>query len=222
MVKRMWIAMFLTVAIFGFGCDSSDGDGGDGQGSGGNTNDTTGGGGGNGGSGEGSCDPSKNPFAGTCVESFAQPCFQPSGECTATVTQDGANVEWASGHKVVTQGTSSTGSDGSGNTCYTGDTTVDVASQSSTTTYTASGKTYVFEASASGAMTVTCPDGSTLTVTAEQAKDASACSPGSYEGCEVDFGGGGNLPGGCTADSDCNGKKCCDVFGVKTCLDACL
>ncbi len=45
--------------------------------------------------------PAENPLAGTCVEAFARPCYQPEGQCSGLVYEDGSyDMVWSSGDRL--------------------------------------------------------------------------------------------------------------------------
>lgn len=128
-------------------------------------------------------DPAQNPFAGTCVETFLAGCFDPSGDCT--YAQQGANVilTWENGATVETAAgrtttTTLTASDGT--VCATGTTVVGAGDCFAQTTYVRASDSaeQVWCTYQDGSFDVQCPDGSTVSVTAEESSSANSCQYG--------------------------------------------
>ena len=179
------LAGLLTLGLLGAACGDKDDSGGGGDG-----------GGGDGGSAGSDCsDPSVNPFAGTCVETFLADCFDPAGECDGTIDMatGETTMTWSNGASVQTEvgggtpptvTTTITGS--SGAVCATGTSSYGTGGCASQTVYVreGDGAQQTWCIAADGGMTVSCPGGETVTVTAAQAQAANQCGmAGSGEPC---------------------------------------
>lgn len=142
-------------------------------------------------------DPSENPFAGTCVETFMAACFDPTGTCDGTVDMMGnTELVWASGATVTTQTdfsnplnpsviTTLTASDGT--ECATGITDVNEGGCASRTTYTrtSDGAQQVYCIQLDGSMTVTCDNATVIEVPANQGGAAEQCQYGDAGPCTI-------------------------------------
>jgi len=140
-------------------------------------------------------DPNYNPWSGTCVETFHADCFDPEGECTGEFDQatGDTTLEWANGATVETSVNFATfgatteiyGSDGT--LCSTGESQNNAGGCASQTVYTrADGSTMTYCIQADGAMDVTCPDGSTHSVSSAEQQAASQCQYGDGEACTIE------------------------------------
>ncbi len=140
--------------------------------------------------GSGECDdPSYNPYAGTCVETFMAACFDPSGECSGTYDLSGnTEITWDNGAQVVSEVTVSgttavvltTLYASSGTECAVGETTQGEGGCFSQTVYTrtSDGATQTYCTQTDGSVSVTCDDGSTVDVSSGQADGAETCQYG--------------------------------------------
>ena len=143
-------------------------------------------------------DAAQNPWAGSCLETFYQGCWDPSGACEGTVALTGATtLVWENGATVEvsldfasdpfdpTAVTDLISSDGT--VCATGVSKNDELGCASRTEYTraSDGAVLVFCAQADGAVDLTCPDGSTVSVTAAESEAASSCQYGDAETCTI-------------------------------------
>jgi hypothetical protein len=155
-------------------------------------------GGGGGGAATGGCDdPAYNPYAGTCVETFFVGCFDPEGDCAGTYDLQGnVDLEWSNGAAVTTEVDMSdpfnivaytTLWSSGGDECVTGVTEMMQGDCASETIYDNGAEQVVFCAAMDGGLTVSCPDGSTVTVDASQAEAAAECQYGGGE-CEMSQG----------------------------------
>lgn len=147
-----------------------------------------------------SCDnPDYNPWAGTCVETFAADCFDPEGACEGVIdTSTGStSFTWANGASVDSEiagmGYETTLTASNGTVCATAETPLMPGQGDcfSTTTYTraSDGAQMTFCIYQDQSMDVTCPDGSVHSSTAEQQQAANECQygSGSGEACEVSY-----------------------------------
>jgi hypothetical protein len=127
-------------------------------------------------------DPDVNPFAGTCVETFLAGCFDPVGECTYESSGLEVSLSWDNGATVVTEAgmtstTTLTASDGT--ECAVGTTEVNAGGCFSKTSYRRfDGEIQVWCIQADGSFEVTCDDGTTIAVEADQSEDAQSCNYG--------------------------------------------
>ncbi len=155
----MRILALLIAAVALCSCSSDDDD---------SSND--GGSSGSGGSaGAAACIDSTNPMFGSCVEAFIAGCWAP--DLSGTCTDDSGTVSWSDGSKYQTQGNMS-GMYGPG------DTSPCIAMTFSPTQITATKGSetlsYVPDTATSTA-TVTCPDGSTFSVSFDQVTAFNEC-----------------------------------------------
>lgn len=141
-------------------------------------------------------DPGYNPWAGTCVETFLADCFDPEGECTGqTDAMGNVLLTWENGAYLETTTDFSNPSDptittvlysSAGDLCAQGDTQVNVGGCASLTIYQRpDGATQRWCIYADGSTEVTCDDGSTIAVTAEEAERGDACSE--YSDCTMSY-----------------------------------
>ena len=165
-----------------------------------------------------SCDTVTNPFTDACgsVVWNVFECYHPSGACTyRTDGTGGVTTTYANGaHSVssVSGTTSSTmlyGADGS--LCAT-----QTFGTDSVIHYTsASGMTFSmsFPGGATGDLLLTCPDGSTETVSAVQREAIQACGGSSSSSTMCTSEGGTMTGGACTNDAECaaGGNVCCAI-----------
>jgi len=153
-------------------------------------------------------------------------CWSPSGSCKIRISTSGAGgtigmtLTYANGAKMVwteneVSGTSTGTMDSpTGQVCGT------MSTVGTTTTLTGAGKSWRFTPVGNNGETVTCPDGTTQTLTDSQMQSMGGCSAMSGSG-----GGGGcsqQQLGSCDTDADCSymaGLGCCVTKGGNICLD---
>lgn len=145
----------------------------------------------------GCADPTVNPWAGTCVETFLAGCFDPEGACTGTWDLQGnTELTWANGAQVITEVDLSQPLDPSvttdlfasdGGSCATGTSELGAGGCASLTTYvrTSDGAEQTWCIRLNGDITVTCPDGTEVSVTAAESEAAQGCEYGSGEPCTM-------------------------------------
>lgn len=138
---------------------------------------------------QGGCrDPEVNPWAGTCVETYLAGCFDPTGSCTGERQGVmGLIMTWENGATVEQSGLTTTLTASNGTVCATAVTSVTpVGDCFSTTTYTDDGGDEMqYCIHADGSMGITCADGSSFEITAEEAQSPSgqSCQYGGGEEC---------------------------------------
>jgi hypothetical protein len=141
-------------------------------------------------------DPAYNPWAGTCVETFNADCWDPTGTCDGTIELTGStSLVWENGAAVEVSIDFSGGDPfnpgaltdiiaSDGTICSSGVSRNNEEGCASRTVYTrADNATLTICIQADQSMTVTCPDGSTLSATADQQQGANACQYGDAEPC---------------------------------------
>lgn len=142
-------------------------------------------------SGAADCDdPSSNPYAGTCVETYLADCWDPSGECEGVIetTTGNSSFTWENGAQMTTEVTVSGTSaavlttlyNSGGVECAVAETVQGGGGCFSQTTYTrtADGATQTYCTQEDGSVTVTCDDGSTVDVSSGQSAAAEECQAG--------------------------------------------
>lgn len=144
-------------------------------------------------------DASYNPLAGTCVETFLADCFDPSGACEGSFDIMGnGTLMWDNGATVetsldlsnpmspasLTELISSTGA-----VCAEGRSENNVGGCASQTVYRRpDGATQTWCIQMDGSYSITCDDGTTVSVSAAQAGAIQTCQYGSDAGpCSVDL-----------------------------------
>ena len=138
-------------------------------------------------------DAAQNPYAGTCVETYVADCFDPSGACmgsldmmtgmTTLVWESGANVETSIAidpANPTMPGAMTTLTSSGGMACATALSSNNTDGCASKTVYTraSDGAELVFCIQADTSMEITCPDGSSFTVDAQQSQAAEQCQYG--------------------------------------------
>jgi hypothetical protein len=181
-----------------------------------------------------SCDEASvqnSGFADTCATGMTDVflCFDPSGDCSYNVTESPLRFEYGNGAAMEFEA-----DDGGANAtvrylnsqgalCGTVSSNADGAS----TISDADGQSYQYVANDNGDLTITCPDGEVVTLTASEQQILDACnapaeemqsSQGSSSQCQPT-----GIDGQCLVDADCApGEVCCEVspdLGLSECLD---
>ncbi len=128
-------------------------------------------------------------------------CFDPQGVWWGTVSLTGdVELTWANGAQVLTDMDLSSPLDPVANTeiiasdgtvCATGQSENGAQGCASRTVYVRGSDSaeLVYCANLQGDLTVTCPDGTEVSVTAEENQAASGCEYGGGEPCDITFGG---------------------------------
>lgn len=180
------------------------------------------------------CVDAQNPWAGTCASGFGTfaSCFQPSGACTINITD--SSIHYENGAYVETNSAGAAsglimatyyGPNGQQCGSYSANassTDPNAPVEGTFTLQDGSQITMVTDPNDSS-QTITCANGQTVEITAEQQQVYQACvgDPlSNTDQCTIEgFDPGGGL-GTCSVDSDCDsGSECCDFgSGVTFCL----
>ena len=148
-------------------------------------------------------------------------CFDPSGACTLKIGDaSGAVISYANGAKLTA------GDDGAakfyasnGTLCMT----VTADGERGGTYTLPSGAKYTYESREDGSTTLTCPNGQTTTVTAQQQQAIQACTPSTTgtsstgQQCTIEGSGTEGMPCG-AGDTCASGLVCCTIQTSKACL----
>lgn len=132
-------------------------------------------------------DPAYNPFAGTCVVTFLEDCFQPVGECTTTGSMMSFAFSWENGARIEFSLTDIGIFAADGTECAHGVPTIGGGTSCVTTTVytrTSDGSQQTWCTGADGSLVVTCETGDVIEIDAGQSAAASGCGFGEGGACE--------------------------------------